>query len=157
MDLPQEKSTNQLRDSENADTASNSDAKSSSSTPPRFTRIFEMGKSSVAANVCRPSVEDVNSSTLAQIAQYVATTGEMLNINDINQWLKERPEQQCHFIEDDIINGSKSILCMPIINGRLEKNVIGVLVYVHVSTVIIIIFNNTWYNWYEVFTILRDL
>lgn len=132
MDLPQEKSTNQLRDSETADSTSNVDAKSSSSTQPRFTRIFEMGKSSVAANVSRPSVEDVNSSTLAQIAQYVATTGEMLNINDINQWLKVRPEQQ--FMEDDIINGSKSILCMPIINGRSEKNVIGVLIYVHVST-----------------------
>ena len=133
MDLPQEKLPNQLRDLESADTTSNIDAKSSNSTPPRFTRIFEMGKTSVAANVSRPSVEDVNSSTLAQIAQYVATTGEMLNINDINQWLKERPDQQCHFIEDDIINGSKSILCMPIINGRAEKNVIGVLIYVHVS------------------------
>nr|XP_029730133.1 cGMP-specific 3',5'-cyclic phosphodiesterase-like [Aedes albopictus] len=100
----------------------------------RFTMIFELGSSSSsAANISRPSVNDLNSSTLAQIAEYVASTGETLNINDVNEWLKDKPiyhpqQQQLH--SEGQPNGSsdelsaKTILCMPIING--QKTVIGV-------------------------------
>ncbi|XP_062561405.1 cGMP-specific 3',5'-cyclic phosphodiesterase isoform X3 [Armigeres subalbatus] len=108
----------------------------------RFTMIFELGSSSSsAANICRPSVNDLNSSTLAQIAEYVASTGETLNINDVNEWLKDKPiyhpqqqqqhppphhqstgEGQPHGSSDDL--SAKTILCMPIING--QKTVIGV-------------------------------
>lgn len=96
--------------------------------------IFELGSSSSsAANISRPSVNDLNSSTLAQIAEYVASTGETLNINDVNEWLKDKPiyhpqQQQLH--SEGQPNGSsdelsaKTILCMPIING--QKTVIGV-------------------------------
>lgn len=69
--------------------------------------------------------EDINSSIFAQIAQYVATTGEILNINDTGEWLKVHPEYQCDS------GRHESILCMPIIDG--QKRVIGVLVYVHAN------------------------
>ncbi|XP_065078537.1 cGMP-specific 3',5'-cyclic phosphodiesterase [Ochlerotatus camptorhynchus] len=116
----------------------------------RFTMIFELGSSSSsAANISRPSVNDLNSSTLAQIAEYVASTGETLNINDVNEWLKDQPiyhpqhqqqqqhqqrqqqqqqhpqaagEGQPHGSSDEL--SAKTILCMPIING--QKIVIGV-------------------------------
>lgn len=103
--------------------------------------IFELGSSSSsAANISRPSVNDLNSSTLAQIAEYVASTGETLNINDVNEWLKDKPiyhpqhqqqqqqhqqvagEGQQHGSSDEL--SAKTILCMPIVNG--QKIVIGV-------------------------------
>ncbi|XP_021693393.1 cGMP-specific 3',5'-cyclic phosphodiesterase isoform X1 [Aedes aegypti] len=106
----------------------------------RFTMIFELGSSSSsAANISRPSVNDLNSSTLAQIAEYVASTGETLNINDVNEWLKDKPiyhPQQQHTGAQHHPTGegqplgssdelsAKTILCMPIING--QKTVIGV-------------------------------
>lgn len=102
--------------------------------------IFELGSSSSsAANISRPSVNDLNSSTLAQIAEYVASTGETLNINDVNEWLKDKPiyhPQQQHTGAHHHPTGegqplgssdelsAKTILCMPIING--QKTVIGV-------------------------------
>lgn len=80
-------------------------------------------------NINRPTVEEVNSSILAQIAQHVAKTGEILNINDTLQWLKDHPDY--HFDCEDLAAGSKCTLCMPIVDG--QKRVIGVLVYVHAS------------------------
>lgn len=71
--------------------------------------------------------EDINSSIFAQIAQYVATTGEILNINDTADWLKTHPEYHC----DSENISHESILCMPIVDG--QKRVIGVLVYVHAN------------------------
>lgn len=70
--------------------------------------------------------EDINGSNFAQIAQYVATTGEILNINDTAEWLKNHPDYQC-----DNSHENKCILCMPIVDG--QKRVIGVLVYVHAN------------------------
>ncbi|XP_055618671.1 cGMP-specific 3',5'-cyclic phosphodiesterase isoform X2 [Toxorhynchites rutilus septentrionalis] len=104
----------------------------------RFTMIFELGSNNPsAANISRPSVNDLNSSTLAQIAEYVASTGDTLNIHDVNEWLKDKPiyhpQQQQQQAGNDGQQGSsgnpddlsaKSILCMPIING--QKTVIGV-------------------------------
>lgn len=80
-------------------------------------------------NVNRPSSEDINSSIFAQIAQYVAQTGDILNINDTADWLKNHPEYRCD--SEDISHESKCILCMPIVDG--QKRVIGVLVYTHAN------------------------
>ncbi|XP_055525606.1 cGMP-specific 3',5'-cyclic phosphodiesterase isoform X2 [Wyeomyia smithii] len=107
----------------------------------RFTMIFELGSNSQsAANISRPSVNDLNSSTLAQIAEYVASTGETLNIHDVNEWLKGKPiyypPQQNQPPSAATVNGAgegqgstdelsaKTILCMPIVNG--QQTVIGV-------------------------------
>ncbi|XP_058118126.1 cGMP-specific 3',5'-cyclic phosphodiesterase [Anopheles ziemanni] len=110
-----------------------------SSISTRFTMIFELGSSNQSsANIWRPSVSDLNSSMLAQIAEYVAATGETLNISDVGEWLKDKPI--CHrqpaqpgppadgtvatTASFDETHSVKSILCMPIING--QKTVIGV-------------------------------
>uniref|UniRef100_A0A182MQ91 GAF domain-containing protein n=1 Tax=Anopheles culicifacies TaxID=139723 RepID=A0A182MQ91_9DIPT len=105
----------------------------------RFTMIFELGSShQSSANILRPSVSDLNSSMLAQIAEYVAATGETLNISDVLEWLKDKPicQRQTVVVAPaadgtvattatfDETHSVKSILCMPIING--QKTVIGV-------------------------------
>ncbi|XP_053661429.1 cGMP-specific 3',5'-cyclic phosphodiesterase [Anopheles marshallii] len=105
----------------------------------RFTMIFELGSShQSSANILRPSVSDLNSSMLAQIAEYVAATGETLNISDVLEWLKDKPicQRQAQPVSAagdgtvattasfDETHSVKSILCMPIING--QKTVIGV-------------------------------
>ncbi|XP_058813126.1 cGMP-specific 3',5'-cyclic phosphodiesterase isoform X2 [Topomyia yanbarensis] len=108
----------------------------------RFTMIFELGSNSQsAANISHPSVNDLNSSTLAQIAEYVASTGETLNINDVNEWLKDKPiyhpQQQQQPQSATALGGAgegqpgssdelcaRTILCMPIVNG--QQTVIGV-------------------------------
>lgn len=61
----------------------------------------------------------------------MALTGDLLNIKDLSDWLKEHPELQVLFKDN---NDSQSILGMPIVNG--QKNVIGVLIYVHVRILI---------------------
>uniref|UniRef100_A0A182SB25 GAF domain-containing protein n=1 Tax=Anopheles maculatus TaxID=74869 RepID=A0A182SB25_9DIPT len=102
--------------------------------------IFELGSShQSSANILRPSVSDLNSSMLAQIAEYVAATGETLNISDVLEWLKDKPICQRQTVPPpvppsdgtvattssfDETHSVKSILCMPIING--QKTVIGV-------------------------------
>lgn len=89
---------------------------------------FETKGNDSTSSESRPTVEDVNCSTLAQIAQHVAKTGEILNINDTIGWLKEHGEYR---ISDENSDESKCVLCMPIVNS--QKTVIGVLVYVHVG------------------------
>lgn len=83
----------------------------------------------MTANINRPSTEDINSSIFSQIAQHVASNGEILNITDTVDWFKNHPEYHCD--KDDISHHSKCILCMPIVDG--QKRVIGVLVYVHAN------------------------
>lgn len=90
---------------------------------------FFQGNDSVT-NANRPSVEDINSSVIAQIAQHVAATGEILNINDTSEWLKSHPEYVNMCDSDALNQDSKCILCMPILDGQ---RVIGVLVYVHAN------------------------
>lgn len=102
-------------------------------------------------NCSRPSIEDINSSYLAQIAQHVAKTGEILNINDTSEWLRNHPEYQ-HLGGEGIQQESKCILCMPIKNG--QKNVIGVLVYVHANGVQ---FTNCEISIFEAFAIFCGL
>jgi cGMP-specific 3',5'-cyclic phosphodiesterase len=100
----------------------------------------------------RPTVEDINSSYLAQIAQHVAKVGEILNINDTMEWLKGHPEYHINSISEEIPQESKCILCMPIKNG--QKDVIGVLVYVHANGVQ---FTNCEISIFEAFAIFCGL
>lgn len=87
-----------------------------SSDAKKFTMVFEMENETQEARVYRPNTSDLSSS-LGQIARYVAATGQILNIGDVATWLKK----------DVMESGRKpirSILCMPIVNG--QRIVIGV-------------------------------
>lgn len=82
---------------------------------------FELGQNAQTATIKRPTINDLSTSSLAQIAQLVASTGQLFNIVDVSQWATEHPE----ITIDDELNQTQSVLCMPIING--QKNVIGVV------------------------------
>lgn len=86
----------------------------------------------------------------------MAKTGEILNINDTAEWLHNHPEYQ-HLSSGggdvEIQQESKCILCMPIKNGN-QKNVIGVLVYVHANGVQ---FTNCEISIFEAFAIFCGL
>ncbi|KAF5298891.1 hypothetical protein FQR65_LT09542 [Abscondita terminalis] len=82
-----------------------------------FQTVFELRASETQSLVSRPSSFDLKTSTLAQIASYTAYTGNILNIPDVEAWLKEN-----HNNGD--AESARTILCMPIING--QKNIIGV-------------------------------
>ncbi|XP_016950272.1 cGMP-specific 3',5'-cyclic phosphodiesterase [Drosophila biarmipes] len=86
----------------------------------RFTVLFELGGEYQAANVSRPSISELSSSTLAQIAQFVATTGQTVNICDVHEWVREHNQIRA----EDEIDSTQAILCMPIMNA--QKTVIGV-------------------------------
>lgn len=83
--------------------------------------IFQLGKEDKLASVTRPTINDLNASSLAEIAQSVASTGQLVNIVDINSWIAEHPD----ITVDDELKQAQVILSMPIING--QKNVIGVV------------------------------
>lgn len=82
----------------------------------KFTMSFEMENGTQEARIYRPSSNDL-STPLGKIARYVATTGQILNIGDVETWLKK----ELWDTEKDPI---RSILCMPIVNG--QRSVIGV-------------------------------
>ncbi|XP_023167365.2 cGMP-specific 3',5'-cyclic phosphodiesterase [Drosophila hydei] len=86
----------------------------------RFTVLFELGGENHAANVSRPSISDLSHSTLAQIAQFVATTGQTVNICDVHDWVREHNQIRA----ESEIDSTHAILCMPIVNA--QKTVIGV-------------------------------
>lgn len=79
-----------------------------------------MGLHNRSAVVSRPTIGSLQNSALAQIAQYVATTEQIFNINNVSEWLKEYID----FEPDSEIEETPTILCMPIVNG--QKKVIGV-------------------------------
>ncbi|KAJ3643001.1 hypothetical protein Zmor_025742 [Zophobas morio] len=85
--------------------------------PCSFTTIFELRDGGTKTLVSRPSSFDLQSSTLAQIAGYAASTGQILNIGDVRAWLNEQHS------EGDA-ESARTILCMPILNG--QRNLIGV-------------------------------
>lgn len=85
--------------------------------PCPFTTIFELRAVGGETHVSRPSPADLQNSTLAQIAGYAASTGQILNIGDVRSWLKEQNTYT------DAVT-ARTILCMPIINGK--KTLIGV-------------------------------
>lgn len=80
-------------------------------TPCTFTTVFELRDGGNQTLVSRPSSFDLQSSTLAQIAGYAASTGQILNIGDVRTWLNEKHS------EGDA-ESARTILCMPIINGQ---------------------------------------
>ncbi|KAH8293700.1 hypothetical protein KR054_003289 [Drosophila jambulina] len=86
----------------------------------RFTVLFELGGEYQAANVSRPSISELSTSTLAQIAQFVATTGQTVNICDVREWVREHNQIRA----ESEIDSTQAILCMPIVNA--QKTVIGV-------------------------------
>ncbi|XP_021916332.1 cGMP-specific 3',5'-cyclic phosphodiesterase [Zootermopsis nevadensis] len=83
-----------------------------------FTTIFELRAAAEEALVFRPKQEELCKSRLAQIARYVAATGQILNIGDVSTWMNHEMRED----EDGFV--TRSILCMPIVNG--QKTVIGV-------------------------------
>lgn len=83
--------------------------------PTPFTTIFELRGSETV--VTRPSVNDRQTSVLARIAGYAAKAGQILNISDVGCWLKE-----ARITANDV--DARTILCMPIINGK--RTMIGV-------------------------------
>lgn len=85
--------------------------------------LFELDPNDEVAGVSRPTLNDLSDSTLAQIAQNVATTGNVFNISKVSDWLNEHPEVKAS--DNDRIDSIESILCMPIVNG--QKKVIGVV------------------------------
>jgi cGMP-specific 3',5'-cyclic phosphodiesterase len=85
--------------------------------PCSFTTIFELRDDGTKTLVSRPSSFDLQCSTLAQIASYAASTGQILNIGDVRTWLNEQHS------EGDA-ESARTILCMPIING--QRTLIGV-------------------------------
>ncbi|XP_044754885.1 cGMP-specific 3',5'-cyclic phosphodiesterase [Coccinella septempunctata] len=85
--------------------------------PCSFTTVFELRDGGNNTLVSRPSSYDLKTSTLAQIAGYAATTGQILNIGDVGAWLNMQHT-------DGDAESARTILCMPIING--QKRLIGV-------------------------------
>lgn len=84
--------------------------------PCTFTTVFELRDGGNNTLVSRPSNYDLKTSTLAQIAGYAASTGQILNIGDVGAWLNMQ------HTEGDA-ESAMTILCMPIING--QKRLIG--------------------------------
>lgn len=82
-----------------------------------FNTVFELRAADEDALVYRPSNRDQKQSRLAQIAKYVAATGQILNIGDVSSWMSQEVREMDGFV-------TRAILCMPILNG--QKTVIGV-------------------------------
>ncbi|XP_047112368.1 cGMP-specific 3',5'-cyclic phosphodiesterase, partial [Schistocerca piceifrons] len=83
-----------------------------------FTTVFELRLADEEARVLRPDQSQLDRWPLAQIARYVAGTGQILNIGDVSSWMNQEVRED----DDDFV--ARSILCMPIANG--QKTVIGV-------------------------------
>lgn len=87
--------------------------------------IFDIAQDCHTPTISRPTINDLNTSSLAQIAQVVASTSQLFNIVDVTQWAHEHPE----ILVDDELKGTQAVLCMPIINA--QKNVIGVVQFIN--------------------------
>ncbi|XP_034254332.1 cGMP-specific 3',5'-cyclic phosphodiesterase-like, partial [Thrips palmi] len=90
-----------------------------------FNTVFELRAADEDALVYRPSSRDQKQSRLAQIAKYVAATGQILNIGDVSSWMSQEVRETDGFF-------TRSILCMPILNG--QKTVIGVAQLINKGT-----------------------
>lgn len=93
----------------------------------RFTMIFDIAQDCHTPTISRPTINDLNTSSLAQIAQVVASTSQLFNIVDVTQWAHEHPEILPTV--DDELKETNAVLCMPIINA--QKNVIGVVQFIN--------------------------
>ncbi|KAL0277369.1 UNVERIFIED_CONTAM: hypothetical protein PYX00_004686 [Menopon gallinae] len=83
----------------------------------RFTTVFELRADDIDALVYKPKPGELSNTKLALIARYVAANGQILNISDVSTWMSQEVREEDSFL-------TKSILCMPIVNG--QKTVIGV-------------------------------
>ncbi|XP_039277552.1 cGMP-specific 3',5'-cyclic phosphodiesterase isoform X1 [Nilaparvata lugens] len=90
-----------------------------------FTTVFELRAKSQSAEIFRPTTSELQNSRLAQIARYVAHTGQILNIGDVSSWMNQEVQESDGFI-------TRCILCMPIANG--QKEVIGVAQLINKET-----------------------
>lgn len=87
--------------------------------------IFDIAQDCHTPTISRPTINDLNTSSLAQIAQLVASTSQLFNIIDVIQWACEHPEIPV----DDELKETQAVLCMPIINA--QKSVIGVVQFIN--------------------------
>lgn len=87
--------------------------------------IFDIEQDCHTPTISRPTINDLNTSSLAQIAQVVASTSQLFNIIDVTRWANEHPE----ILIDDELKQTQAVLCMPIINA--QKNVIGVVQFIN--------------------------
>ncbi|XP_065214815.1 cGMP-specific 3',5'-cyclic phosphodiesterase isoform X2 [Planococcus citri] len=88
----------------------------------KFPTLFELRSDSDDDHVTYCGNVDGKDSRLLQIAKYVASTGQVVNIENLTPWTSE--------IEDDF--EMKCILCMPILNG--QKKLIGVAQLINKET-----------------------
>lgn len=93
----------------------------------RFTMIFDIAQDCHTPTISRPTINDLNTSSLAQIAQVVASTSQLFNIVDVIHWSREHPEILSTV--DDELKETNAVLCMPIINA--QKSVIGVVQFIN--------------------------
>lgn len=107
---------------------------SSKNSRARFTMIFDIAQDCHTPTISRPTINDLNTSSLAQIAQLVASTSQLFNIIDVTKWASEYPEIPV----DDELNQTQAVLCMPIINA--QKKVIGVVQFINKVCYYIIIY-----------------
>ncbi|KAK7582390.1 hypothetical protein V9T40_013835 [Parthenolecanium corni] len=80
----------------------------------QFPTLFELGSNTNDDLVSYYNNQERKDSRLVQIAKYVASTGQVVNIENVTPWVSET--------EDDLL--VHCILCMPILNG--QKKLIGV-------------------------------
>ncbi|XP_014256079.1 cGMP-specific 3',5'-cyclic phosphodiesterase [Cimex lectularius] len=92
----------------------------------KFTVVFELKSDSQKAQVYTPNQSDLDKSRLAQIASYVAASGQILTIGDVSTWMNQT------VTGGEYDNEVKCILCMPIING--QKQIIGVAQLINKET-----------------------
>ncbi|XP_046384320.1 cGMP-specific 3',5'-cyclic phosphodiesterase-like isoform X2 [Ischnura elegans] len=88
-----------------------------------FQTVFELRAQDQDGLLHRPSAEDIRKSSLAQIAEYVAATGQILNIGDVTTWMGQELREVSEE-EGDTGFVARSLLCMPISSG--QHDLIGV-------------------------------
>lgn len=70
--------------------------------------VFELGVDcNSTVSIYRPTANDINQSTLAQIAKHVALKREPLNIYNLKKWLQDKSHQQL----GDNANEVVTVLC----------------------------------------------
>lgn len=99
--------------------------------------IFDIAQDSHTPTICRPTINDLSTKSLAQIAQLVASTSQLFNIIDVTQWASEHPDIPV----DDELKKTQAVLCMPVINA--QKHVIGVVQFIDKVSVM----NRISMNW----------
>ncbi|XP_071441726.1 cGMP-specific 3',5'-cyclic phosphodiesterase-like [Hetaerina americana] len=89
----------------------------------QFQTVFELRAQDQDGLLHRPNQEEIRKSSLAQIAEYVAATGQILNIGDVTTWMGHELREVSDE-EGDVGIVARSLLCMPISSG--QHDLIGV-------------------------------